>query len=145
MTRGKMTSAWATFKPDHKWTHFECNSRLPQTEGKITEHVGGWHTVISGKALLTFVGKKPKWSFCNTLQSLILWKEVSEHFPQSLFLVDRPIGLPQIYNHIGNFTPTVMFLLLLKYSCSLYILEWMWREPCQTFCMFEGCFWQSRY
>lgn len=38
-----------------------------------------------------------------------------------------------------------MFLLFLKYSCSLYIVEWMWRGPCQTFCVYEGCFWRCGY
>lgn len=38
-----------------------------------------------------------------------------------------------------------MSLCFLKYSCSLYMLEWAWREPCQTFCMYEVCFGRCKY
>jgi hypothetical protein len=91
MTSGKMTSAWATFKPNHKWAHFEHNSWVPQTERKESKSqrmLEGWIHSEFRKALRTFVRKKPKLSFCNSLQSLILWKVVSGHFPESLFLMD---------------------------------------------------------
>lgn len=113
-------------KPDHKWTYFEHNSWLPRTERnqrKSQSILEVWIHSEFRKAVLTFVSEQLRPSFCNTLQSLILLKEVSVHFPWSLVLVDHPVGLYHFYNHIWNFT------LMESCSCSswnIHVLFTYW-------------------
>ena len=107
MTSGRVTSAWAP------WSLIINELILNAIPGYLgqketQENHKAWqrfeYIVNSGRLCSHLLVKKPKPSFCNALQSLILLKEVSEHFPSSLFPVDQPIGLYHIDNHIWNFS-----------------------------------------
>lgn len=38
MTGGETTSAWSTFRPDHKWTHLGHNSRYLRQKEREESH-----------------------------------------------------------------------------------------------------------